>query len=246
MKPRRSAGLDAWLRCFAVQSAWNYRTLVGSGIAYAMLPLLARIYAGDPVGYREAVRRHARNFNCHPYLCGMAVTALARLEFENTDHERIERFRTALRGPLGTVGDRLVWAAWRPFCALLALAAWGLGLGPWKTVVLFLVLYNVGHIGLRTWAFRSGWRAGINVGLVLTAAPLDRWARALSPMVVVLAGSVVALVGLRLPEIGGSEWIAAPAAVSFGLAAYGSPSRVGRAAVALLLATPVVWFAFQF
>ena len=49
MRPLRSDHLAAWSRTFAVQGSWNYTTMVGTGVAYALLPLLRRIYAGDPV-----------------------------------------------------------------------------------------------------------------------------------------------------------------------------------------------------
>jgi PTS system mannose-specific IID component len=56
----------AFLRTFAIQGSWNYRTLLGGGLAYAMLPLLVRIHSGDPVALRRAVRRHASSFNGRP------------------------------------------------------------------------------------------------------------------------------------------------------------------------------------
>lgn len=245
MKPGRSARLSAWLRCFGVQGAWNYRTLVGSGIAYAMMPMLKRIYAGDPVGYRAALGRHLENFNGHPYLCGLAVGALARLELDGVDEVRIRRFRTALRGPLGTIGDRLVWAGWRPFCILLAMCAFGLGLSAWQAALGFLALYNVGHLWLRIWSFRTGWRSGLDVGRKLAEAPLDRWAEAFGPVNMILAGAAVVLIGRQVPGVDAvAAWVAVLAVV-VGLLAYRWPNKVGRAAVGVLLATPVVWFLMQ-
>jgi len=69
--------------------------------------------------------RQSAYFNAHPYLAAVAVGALARAELAGVPPERIERFRTALSGPLGSVGDRLVWAGWLPFCSLVALVAFG-------------------------------------------------------------------------------------------------------------------------
>jgi hypothetical protein len=50
---------------------------------------------------------------------------------------------------------------------LLALAAYGLGAGPALVVVLFLGLYNVGHVGLRAWGLSVGWRRGMRVASAL-------------------------------------------------------------------------------
>ena len=106
-------------------------------------------------------RARAHYFNAHPYLAAVAVGALARAELDGEPPARIERFRTALCGPLGSVGDRLVWAGWLPFCSLVALARLRTRRGPVLVVALFLVLYNVGHFGLRAWglAYRLDARA---------------------------------------------------------------------------------------
>ena len=80
--------------------------------------------------YRAALARESRYFNAHPYLAGVAVGALTRAELDGVDPARIERFRTALAGPLGSVGDRLVWASWLPFCSLVALCVFGAGGSP--------------------------------------------------------------------------------------------------------------------
>ncbi|MCK5448859.1 MAG: PTS system mannose/fructose/sorbose family transporter subunit IID, partial [Gemmatimonadetes bacterium] len=63
MRLLRSDHLAAWSRTFAIQGSWNYSTMVGAGIAYAVLPLLRRIHAGDPVRLRESVERSMRPFN---------------------------------------------------------------------------------------------------------------------------------------------------------------------------------------
>lgn len=155
-------------RLMTLQGSYNYETMVGNGLAFAMEPAL-RLLPGGPGGeaYQAAMARQSRYFNAHPYLAAVAVGALARAELTLEDPERIERFRTASCGPLGSVGDRLVWAAWLPFCSLLALFVFGMGAGPLATILLFLVTYNAGHIGLRVWGLNAGWSRGLGVASVL-------------------------------------------------------------------------------
>lgn len=244
MMPQRSDRIAAWLRTFAVQGSWNYRTLVGGGIAYGMLPLLRRIHAGDPVRLREAVLRHMGSFNAHPYLCAMAVAALARLELEEVDVIRMERFREALRGPLGTLGDRVVWAEWRPFSLLVAMVAYGLGIGAVASVVLFLVLYNIGHLYVRTWAFRRGWEAGLAVGGVLRRSWMEWLADRLWPANMLLLGAVPVLIGRKILEsadAGLPAWKPLVVGVVAALLAFRWPRRGGRAAVVLLLTLAIAW-----
>jgi PTS system mannose-specific IID component len=244
MKPQRSDRLTSWWRTFAVQGSWNYRSLVGCGIAYGMLPLLRRIHAGDPVRLRDSVERNMRSFNGHPYLCAMAVGALARLEYDGVDVQRLERFRTALRGPLGTLGDRIIWVEWRPFCLLVAIVAYSLGLGPFFSTALFLALYNVGHLYLRGWAFRSGWEAGLDVGRVLRESWLDRATGRLWPANMVLLGAASVLVGRSVLERAGATgipWFVLGVGIVLALLAFRWPRRGGSLAVLLLVSVPIVW-----
>ncbi len=244
MRPLRSDHLTAWSRTFAVQGSWNYTTMVGTGIAYAMLPLLRRIYAGDPVRLREAVERAMGPFNGHPYLCAMAVAALGRLELDEVDPQTIEKFRTALRGPLGTVGDRAVWGQWRPICVLIATLSFLLGASPGWSVVVFLALYNVGHLAVRVWAYATGWQAGLEVGRLLKGAWIERWAEKIWPLNILLTGAVA----LVLADVVVEQSAVSPAPAALlgmglvgGLLAFRFPRQGGRLATVLLVIAPLLW-----
>lgn len=166
--------LRVFLRSFAIQGSWNYRTLIGTGFAFALLPVLRRVYAGRTTDMRAAVERHAALFNSHPYLAGIALGAVARMEAEGAQPELIERFKAALRGSLGTLGDRLIWAGWRPACILFALVLLLLGARWYVVAAAFLLLYNAGHVALRWWALRTGFEAGRAVAERVRAAGLEK------------------------------------------------------------------------
>ena len=159
-----------YFRLFAVQGSWNYEIMSGTGIGFCVEPAL-RLLPGGAHGeaYHAALARQSQYFNCHPYLAGVAVGALARAELDGEPAPKIERFRTALCGPLGSVGDRLVWAAWLPFCSIVALLAFALGAGPFSVAGIFFVIYNVGHAWLRAWGLRVGWTHGLRVAKALGA-----------------------------------------------------------------------------
>lgn len=164
-----------FVRLLAIQGSWNYETLLGNGIAFCMEPALRLLPGGrHGAAYRAAMARHCEYFNAHPYLAAVAVGALARAELDGEPPERIQRFRTALGGPLGSVGDRLVWATWLPLCSLAALVAFGLGSGTGVVVAIFLGLYNAGHLALRAWALRVGLAHGMRVAPALGAPFLRR------------------------------------------------------------------------
>ncbi len=189
MKPPLARTL---LRLFTVQGSWNYERMQGVGFGVAEEPLLRDLAARDGAAYRAALARGARFFNAHPYLCGLAVGAAARAEHDGTPPEQIERLRSALGGPLGSLGDRLVWAGWLPLTSGLALVGVALGFG-WWAVVAFLVVYNVGHVALRWWALRAGWVRGARVGEALRQPVLQRAAALVEPGMALAMGAALPL-----------------------------------------------------
>jgi PTS system mannose-specific IID component len=204
---RRTLPTRTWLamlgRLLAIQGSWNYETLMGNGIGFCAEPAL-RLLPGGRGGdaYRAALARQSKYFNAHPYLAAVAVGALARVELDGEAPARIERFRTALCGPLGSVGDRLVWAGWLPFCSVAALAAFGLGAGPTAVVVLFLVLYNAGHLALRAWGLTVGWRRGMAVASALANPVLRRGPEHIARIAALVAGAALPLALNRAIGIG--------------------------------------------
>ena len=240
MKPRTNDFARAILRSFSIQGSWNYRTMTGPGMAHALAPLLARIHTGDPGRLREAIQRHSRAFNAHPYLAPVAIGALARLEFDGEDPDTQSRFRAALRAPLGALGDGVAWAGWRPFCASAAAIGFLLGLDPVLAAGAFLAVYNAGHLALRIWGLRCGWRSGRAVASALKRAPLRRLERGLVLANQVLLGTLAAL--LIAPLLGGLQlaWTGG-GAVIVGVMGYFSPRHISAVAMASLLAACAVW-----
>lgn len=182
------------MRLLAIQGSWNYEILLGNGIGFCVEPALRLLPEGiHSDRFKAAMARQSQYFNAHPYLASIAVGALARAELDGEPADRIERFRTALAGPLGSVGDQLVWAGWLPFCSLVALVAMGLGAGPLATVGLFLVLYNIGHFALRIWGLETGWRRGLRVASALGNPVLRHGPSALARAAALTAGIALPL-----------------------------------------------------
>lgn len=241
----RATRLAIFARLFAVQGSWSYERLAGTGIGFCVEPALRQMRRGaDEAAYREALARESRYFNAHPYLAAIAVGALARAELERCEPARIERFRGALCSPLGSLGDRLVWAGWLPFTSLLVLLAFALGAPPLAVVVLFLVVYNVGHVALRVWGLRVGWRHGLRVATVLGHPVLRHAPLWVTRAVAVLAGAALPLAVRRI--VGPAE---PRLALTLGLAAVLAaasmrlPGRLAGWRLALLLTVVVAFLA---
>lgn len=201
--PAPALPIAAWvamfLRLFAIQGSWNYEQMMGPGIGFCTEPALRRL-PGGPTGsaYRGALARESRYFNAHPYLAALAVGALARAELDGAQPAQIERFRTALCGPLGSVGDRLVWVGWLPCCSLLALAVFGLGGGPLAVCGTFLIVYNAGHLALRFWGLRAGFASGFRLASTLGTPFFRHGAEVLARVGALLGGIALPLALARV------------------------------------------------
>jgi mannose/fructose/N-acetylgalactosamine-specific phosphotransferase system component IID len=207
------------LRSLAVQGSWNYRTLIGTGLAYVLVPALRHIHADDPQRVRTALARHAELFNAHPYLATVAAGAVARLEADGAPPETIARFKAAVRGSLGSIGDRLVWLTWRPACALLMVALLLAGAGWWISVVAFLVSYNALHLWMRAWGLNAGLRDGVQVARALREAPFERLGERAADAGAALAGfSAVLALGWGGVQVSWTYAVVGAAALAAGIA----------------------------
>jgi PTS system mannose-specific IID component len=212
--PEAAARVSPWTwitvfsRLLAVQGSWNYETLIGNGIGFCVEPVLRYLPGGvHGPAFKEAMARESTYFNAHPYLAAVAVGALARAELSGVAPERIDRFRIALCGPLGSVGDQLVWAGWLPFCSLVSLIAFGWGAHPLAVVLIFLLLYNAGHLALRIWGLHVGWTRGLGVASALGNPVFRRGPAHVARAAAAMAGIAIPLTAARVVE-GGSALLA--------------------------------------
>jgi PTS system mannose-specific IID component len=187
------------IRLLAIQGSWNYESLIGNGIGFCIEPALRLLPGGiHTPQFKAAMARQSKYFNAHPYLASVAVGALARVELDLEPADKIERFRTALPGPLGSVGDRLIWAGWLPFCSWLALVVFGLGASPGQVVLTFLGVFNAGHLALRVWGLHVGWNRGFKVSQALGNPVLRRGPQVIVPLAAMAAGVGVPLALMRV------------------------------------------------
>jgi PTS system mannose-specific IID component len=163
----------------------------GAGLGFVLIPMLRRLYGTDREALHAALGRHVGFFNANPYLATVAASALARMEGDGVTAEQLERFKSALVSPLGSLGDRLIWARWRPLCVLSALIAFLAGVPWWVVIVLFLAVYNTVPMALRVWGLAIGWREGIDVGRTLMSSRLRRLPDRLTIPMAIISGAVL-------------------------------------------------------
>jgi PTS system mannose-specific IID component len=209
---RRIDLLRVGLRLTLLQSAWCEGGLQSIGLAYCLIPGLARIHP-EPEALDAAVRRHRTPFNTHPYLAGTVAGAVLRMEADGRPPRQIAGFVRDSMGPLAAVGDPFFRGALAPavsIAAALVALLWGSALG----AVALLVLFNLPHAVVRVAGVAAGYRDG-----ELALARVGSWIAARRTRTIRLAAALAVgvLLGVLALRLGGPH----PALASLPIAACG-------------------------
>ena len=208
---RRWAWTRLLLRSLFTQGSINERTLIGTGFAWALLPPSRPRVGGKEEGEgAELAPDPGEPFNSHPYLTPLALGATVRALADGTPPGELRSFLSALRSPLGSLGDRLIWGAWRPICLLSGILAFLLGVPSGTVVVGVLVVYNGLHLTLRAWGLRVGLACGMEVAPALGATRLPARSERLASLGVLILGVLAGLIlgGALRGEAFGPLWTA--------------------------------------
>lgn len=92
---------------FMACNIFNYESQMGPAVAWAMTPVLRKIYKKDEE-YKEALNNHFNYFNSTTVMSSMILGATLAIEAKET----VQSLKTSLMGPFAGVGDTLVWVLW--------------------------------------------------------------------------------------------------------------------------------------
>lgn len=203
---RRAIGkldlLKVFLRSFLIQASWSYDRMQSLGFAYAIQPVLRRLYP-DQEEYRSRLDLHMEYFNTQPYLAAFILGATARKELERaSDRDReadIPWLKSALMAPLGALGDSFFWGALMPLAAVIAVAVLMTG-GRWAPL-LFLVLFNSWHLGLRAGVFVWGYQSGGDAVALMARYNFTKMAKLFKAVSLAVIGGVLGMASSWRPEL---------------------------------------------
>jgi len=172
------------------------------GFAFVLEPVLRKLYP-EKAEYESRLALHREYFNTQPYLASFILGASARLEQDRASGREatadVSGLKAALMAPLGALGDSFFWGALKPLSAVVAVAA--LVGGGWWAPFLYLILYNVWHVGLRAcmlfWGFQS---AGDPVAL-MNRYSFTKMARLFKAITLSVVGGILGMSFLWRPEL---------------------------------------------
>jgi mannose/fructose/N-acetylgalactosamine-specific phosphotransferase system component IID len=159
-----------YLRSFFVQNGWSFERMLALGFLWILKPLTRRFfYTVDE--QKSFLKRHLLSFNANPYLVNYAVGAVVRMEEEKTPEEQIARFKSSFRGPLGAIGDRLIWQNLRPVLLTLGLIL-AITIGSLGVLVCWMI-FNLYQAYLRARGMIKGYDLGSGLSVELTKGYLQ-------------------------------------------------------------------------
>ncbi len=189
------------LRAFLIQASWSFDRMQTLGFAYAMLPALRKLYPDDNE-LTSRINLHLEYFNTQPYFASFILGAVVRLEEErasgrNRDAD-VRGLKAVLMASLGAVGDSFFWGALKPFAVAAAAAVFFAGL--WWAPLVFLVTYNIWHVGLRAWLLFLGYESGGDAVSLVAEFHFTKLARNLKTLSLSLLGGVLGMLPFWRPE----------------------------------------------
>lgn len=177
------------------QGSWNFERMQGLGFAYAMVPVIKRLYP-DPnsAEHKAAIKRHLEFFNTQPFVGAPILGVTIAMEEERAngkeiDDAAINGIKVGLMGPLAGVGDPIFWGTVRPVFAALGagIALTGSLLGP----ILFFLLFNLVRLATRYYGVTYGYKKGLNVVQDMSGGLLQKLTEGASILGLFIMGALV-------------------------------------------------------
>lgn len=179
-----------YLRSFFVQVGFTYERLIAFGFAWTLIPAAKRLFSStrERSGF---LKRQLLSFNANPYLAGYAIGAVTKLEEEKVPPEQIVRFKELIRGPLGALGDNLIWQNLRPALLILGLVL-ASAFGVYGILTVWLI-FNLYQAYLRGRGMLKGYALGLGLSSDLARGHLRDVTKWSGRMGAVLSGTVFVL-----------------------------------------------------
>lgn len=177
----------AWRSMF-LQASFNYERMQAGGWLYSILPGLKKIHKNKK-DLSTSMKHNLEFFNCHPFLITFVMGIILSLEQKKADVQTIRSLRVAAMGPLGGIGDAIFWFTLVPIAAGVGanLALEGSIAGP----IVFLLMFNIVHLGLRFWLMHWSYKTGIE-GITKLTKNAKEFTRAATILGMIVVGALIA------------------------------------------------------
>lgn len=200
-------------RHYQLLGSFNYERQMSLGYAWAMTPVLKKLYGDNYEELSDGYKRHLEFFNCATSTAPMVLGISCAMEEQNAnvqnfDTTSISSVKSALMGPLAGIGDSLFWGTLRVIAVGVAapLAIKGSILGP----ILYFLINVVPSELLRWFGFKLTYEGGSKFLTKITeSGALQKMTEAAKILGLVVIGAMISsLVVIDVPKeinLGGTE-----------------------------------------
>lgn len=140
---------------------FNYQAQQGASVAYALSPVLRKIYTNDE-DYKQALNNHFRYYNTQPWLAAIILGACVAMEERDglAAADAVQDLKIGTMGPLAGVGDSLLMTMiptiMGSIAAYMAIEGNPVGAGIWFALILAI-------FWVRMHALEFGYKQGVKL-----------------------------------------------------------------------------------
>lgn len=201
-------------RSLTMDSSWNYERMQNLAFAYAMSPIIRRLYQSENER-QAALQRHLEFMSVTPHISTLLIGIAGAMEEENVlnkdfDATSISAVKSSLMGPLAGIGDSFFWGTLKVIAAGIgiSLSMNGNIMGP----IVFLLVINVPHFVLRYICLDKGFKYGAKFFSDVSASGMIEKITTATSMLglMVIGGMTATNIWFELPTMIGSGDFAEP------------------------------------
>ena len=182
---RKTAARYNFMAC----NIFNYESQMGPAVAWAMAPVLRKIYKKDDE-YKEALNNHFNYYNSTTVMSSVILGATLAIEEKDgiVAKETVQSLKTSLMGPFAGVGDTLVWVLWPTIMGSISgyMAQQGNPLG---AIIWFIC--NIAFWFVKSKFFEIGYKSGTKM-ITELGQKLSAFTEAASIMGLSVVGALIA------------------------------------------------------
>ncbi|MGV3278697.1 PTS system mannose/fructose/sorbose family transporter subunit IID [Rickettsiales bacterium LUAb2] len=155
---KRDLNIIAFFRSTLLQASFNYERMQAGGWLYGILPVLKKIHTNKE-DLKKSLKLHLELFNINPFLTTFTAGIVLAMEEAKESIELIRNIKIATMGPLGGIGDALIWLTLLPITAGVgaSMSLEGSYAGPF----IFIIVFNLVVFGLRYGLMHYGYITGL-------------------------------------------------------------------------------------
>lgn len=202
--------IDLWkvfIRTHLMMSVWNFQRMLNIGFVFSLYPI-TRVLDLDKEKSREFYQRHLNFYNSHPYFASVVLGIIIKKEEELSQASQeeqkakiqaIDLTKRGFMGPMGALGDSLVWESYRPMIGaglilFILLAIPNITLA-YSGILIYFLLYNLLNEYIRFKGVFEGYQKGELIIKDIQALNIPGLNERLKDIGTFLTGSIIGVIG---------------------------------------------------